>query len=436
MKNLLTQTTSLLYSEHGISLITENTRRLSQLQRIARRILFKKMRGICYGKLTFVDQEGKTCFGKQNDPHDLHATIFVHNPRFYCDAVFGGSVGAAESYMRGDWVSSDLTRIVRILVLNYEQLEKLDSGTASLTMKLYQLGHALRKNTRSGSKRNISAHYDLSNEFFKLFLDPTMMYSSAVFENEHASLEDASIAKLQRICQKLDLQPTDHLLEIGTGWGGMAVYAAKHYGCRVTTTTISQKQYEFTIQRVQEADLSDQITVLCQDYRTLEGQFDKLVSIEMIEAVGNQYYDEYFTRCSNLLKPKGLMLLQAINTEDQKYEDAQKSVDFIQKYIFPGGCLPSITEIIKTTTESTDMRLFHMEDIGPHYAKTLRLWRKRFFKNLDQVTQLGFSEEFIRMWEYYLCYCEGLFEERRIGTVQMLFNKPLCRRNPIVPHLP
>lgn len=435
MKNLVSKTSAFLYSEQGLAFVPESVSQLTRGQRFAKNLLFKKVQDIRYGKLIVIDQEGETHFGKQDTQCNLSATIYVKNPRFYSDTVFGGSIGGAESYIRGDWNCTDLTKVIRILVLNYDQVEKLESGTAAVAMWLYNVSHFLRKNTKDGSKKNISAHYDLSNEFFQCFLDPTMMYSSAIFEKKTTSLEAASIAKLERICQKLDLKPTDHLLEIGTGWGSMAIYAALHYGCRVTTTTISQKQYELAVQRVKEADLSDRITVLREDYRTLKGQFDKLVSIEMIEAVGHQYYGEYFKTCSDRLKPEGIMVLQAITTDDQKYESTMKTVDFIQKYIFPGGRLPSITEITKATQKSSDLRLFHMEDIGPHYAQTLRMWKQNFWNHIDRVLQLGFSKEFIRMWEYYFCYCEGLFEERRISTIQMVFNKPLSRRVPILSSL-
>ncbi|MBF0278488.1 MAG: class I SAM-dependent methyltransferase [SAR324 cluster bacterium] len=436
MKNLLTNTTSLLYSEQGMSQVTESVSGLSWIQRTARNLLFRKVQKLQHGKLMIVDQEGQTSFGKHNKYSDLQATIYVHDPRFYGSTLLGGSIGAAESYIRGEWTCTDLTQVVRIIALNDDQSERLESGSASIAMSLYHLSHALRINTKKGSKKNISAHYDLSNEFFQLFLDQKMMYSSAIFENKNDSLEKASLAKLERICRKLDLKASDHLLEIGTGWGGMAIYAAKHYGCRVTTTTISTKQYELAVQRIKEEGLSHRITVLCQDYRTLEGQYDKLVSIEMIEAVGHQYYNDFFKICSERLKPEGIMLLQSITTDDQKYDKTVNEVDFIQKYIFPGGCLPSLTEIMKATKTSTNMRLFHLEDIGNHYAETLRHWRKNFSAKISQVLQLGFSEEFIRTWNYYFCYCEGLFEERRISTAQMVFTKPFSRRDPIVSVLP
>jgi cyclopropane-fatty-acyl-phospholipid synthase len=258
-----------------------------------------------------------------------------------------------------------------------------------------------------------------------------MMYSCAVYETDECTLEQASIAKLERICRKLDLQPSDHVLEIGTGWGGFAIYAAQHYGCHITTTTISQEQYALAKQRVESAGLADRVTVLCKDYRDLHGQYDKLVSIEMIEAIGHQYLPDYFRQCSRLLKPEGMMLLQAITIADQRYQSALRSVDFIQRYIFPGSFIPSVSAMTDAIAKNTDMRLFHLEDIGPHYATTLRDWRERFFDRIDEVRSLGYSEAFIRLWEFYLCYCEGGFRERAIGDVHMLMTKPQCRRAPV-----
>jgi len=295
--------------------------------------------------------------------------------------------------------------------------------------------HWLHRNTRHGSHRNIAAHYDLGNEMFELFLDETMMYSCGIFEHPKASITEASLAKIKKICQKLQLKPDDHVVEIGTGWGGFAIYAVRHYGCRVTTTTISPAQYKLAVQRIEKAGLSDRITVLCQDYRELSGQYDKLVSIEMIEAIGYSNFDAYFDTCSRLLKNDGMMLLQSITITDQRYQTAKRSVDFIQRYIFPGGCLPSVSVLADSVARQTDMRLFHMDDIGPHYATTLRLWRQRFFANLEQIKELGYADHFVRLWDYYLCYCEGGFMERALGTVQMLLTKPLCRREPVISNM-
>jgi cyclopropane-fatty-acyl-phospholipid synthase len=267
---------------------------------------------------------------------------------------------------------------------------------------------------------------------FEQFLDPTMMYSSGIFEHQDMTMEQASIAKLDRICQKLQLDENDHVLEIGTGWGGFAIYAARNYGCKVTTTTISQQQFDYAEQRIKDEGLEDRITLLCEDYRNLTGQYDKLVSIEMIEAVGHAYYKNYFQHCSDLLKPEGMMLLQSITIADQRYQAASKEVDFIQRYIFPGGSLPSVSVIAKNVSDHTDMRFYQLEDIGAHYATTLAKWRERFFSNIEIIQKLGYSETFVRMWDFYLCYCEGGFRENSIGTIQVLLTKPLCRREPVL----
>ncbi len=358
----------------------------------------------------------------------MSVSISVNDPQFYSDIGFGGSVGAGEAYFQQRWDCSDLTALVRILLQNREVLDGMDGHIARLQEPLNKVLHWLNRNTRTGSRRNIEAHYDLGNDLFKLFLDKNMMYSCALYEHPDDTLEQASIAKLDTICRKLDLKPTDHLLEIGTGWGGFALYAAQHYGCRVTTTTISQEQFELAQTRVKDAGLTDQITVLCKDYRDLEGQYDKLVSIEMIEAIGHQYMPTYFKQCSRLLKPDGMMLLQAITITDQGYKSALRSVDFIQRYIFPGSFIPSVSAMTTAITQNSDMRLYNLEDIGPHYATTLKHWRERFFNRIEEVRSLGYSDQFIRMWEFYLCYCEGGFIERAIGDVHMLLVKPQCRR--------
>jgi cyclopropane-fatty-acyl-phospholipid synthase len=324
----------------------------------------------------------------------------------------------------------NLTNLIRLMVRNQSLLDSIESSFARLTSPIQKWLHIINKNTQAGSRRNIAAHYDLGNDFFKLMLDPTLMYSSAIFENPTQSLEDASLAKLKSICKKLDLKQSDHVLEIGTGWGGFAIYAAKNYGCKVTTTTISQQQYLLAIERIKSAGLEDKIEVLLSDYRDLTGTYDKLVSIEMIEAIGHQFYDTYFAQCSRLLKPNGMMLLQAITIADQRYTSALKSVDFIQRYIFPGSCIPSVTAMLNSITKSSDMRLFHLEDIGPHYATTLAKWRDNFFEHIDAVRSMGYPETFIRMWDFYLCYCEGGFEERALGDVHMLLVKPENRRSP------
>jgi cyclopropane-fatty-acyl-phospholipid synthase len=395
------------------------------LDTIARRGVHARLAALHDGAIDIIEGGRRQSYGAGDG---LGVELTIHDPRFYSDLAFGGSIGAAEAYMQGYWTASDLTALVRILLQNRDVLDGMESGVARLTAPLQKALHWLNRNTRPGSRRNISAHYDLGNDLFRLFLDPTMMYSSAIFERPDMTLEEAQIARLDRICRKLDLRPGDHLLEIGTGWGAMAIHAAKHYGCRVTTTTLSERQRELAVERIAAAGLTDRVTVLLEDYRDLAGTYDKLVSIEMIEAVGHEFYDAYFSRCSALLKPDGVMLLQAITIADQRYEAARRSVDFIQRYIFPGSCIPSVAAMTQSVARATDMKLVHLEDIGPHYAATLRHWRRNFFANIEAVRTLGYSESFIRMWEFYLCYCEGGFEERAIGDVQMLLAKPANRR--------
>lgn len=346
-----------------------------------------------------------------------------------------GSIGAGEAYIQGYWTSPDLTAVVRVLVSNLDVLDDLEGGLARLGRPLLRAVHWLNRNTRQGSRRNIAAHYDLGNALFEQLLDPSMMYSAAMFRTPEDSLEQAQQYKLQRICQKLDLSSTDHLLEIGTGWGGLAIYAARHYGCRVTTTTVSAEQYAYARQRIESEGLQDRITLLLEDYRDLQGQFDKLVSIEMIEAVGHRYLSTYFKQCARLLKPDGLMLLQSITIREQRYAQARRSVDFIQRYIFPGGALPSVSVLMQVLGRDTDLNLHHMEDFGLHYARTLRCWHQHLQRARQMLHTLGYDDSFYRLWEFYLCYCEGGFMERAIGTAQLLLAKPEARPAPLLGQL-
>jgi cyclopropane-fatty-acyl-phospholipid synthase len=397
------------------------------LDGLAKRAVLKRLSLLREGQLTLIDGADHFLFGEATDNFPLSVTVHIHDQRFYSDMAFGGSIGAGEAYMQGYWSTEQLTDLIRLFVRNMDVLDKVEGGFATLTAPLQKSLHWFNRNTRAGSRKNIAAHYDLGNDFFKLFLDETMMYSSAMFTSPDLTLHEAQIARLDVICRKLDLQPSDHVIEIGTGWGGFALYAAKHYGCKITTTTISKEQHALAVERVKAAGLEDRIAVLLSDYRDLQGQYDKLVSIEMIEAVGHQFYDTFFAKCSSLLKPNGVMLLQAITIADQRYEQATKSVDFIQRYIFPGSCIPSVTAMTQSITRSTDMRLFDLQDIGPDYATTLRMWRENFFANLDKIKSLGYDDAFIRMWEYYFCYCEGGFAERAIGDVHMVLTKPRSR---------
>jgi len=405
------------------------------IERLARKMIINRLNRLRHGRLVIITGDETLSFGDVDDAFGLSVTLTVHDQRFFTDLAFGGTIGAGEAYMQGFWHCNDLTGLVRIMIRNRELLDSIDSSLSYLAAPLHKLFHLLKRNTLAGSRRNIQAHYDLGNDLFKLFLDETMMYSSGIFPRASSTLYEASLAKLDRICQKLDLQRTDHVIEIGTGWGGFAIYAAQNYGCRVTTTTISYAQYQQAKQRISEAGLDDRVEVLFSDYRELSGQYDKLVSIEMIEAIGHQNYDNYFQKCGALLKADGLMLIQAITITDQQYETARRSVDFIQRYIFPGSCIPAVSVMADSVRRSTDMRLYHLEDIGPHYARTLQLWREKFFYNVAQVRKLGYPNTFIRMWEFYLSYCEGGFIERALGDVQMLFIKPHNRTQAFVPGL-
>ena len=398
----------------------------SLISRVARRLVWHRLESLVEGRVTVDD--GGQCreFGRSGE-NSLAAMIEVRDPRFYRHLVLGGSLGAAEAYIRGYWSCDDLVSLVRIFCRNAAVVSGLEGGLARVLSPLARTAHWLRRNTLSGSRSNIAAHYDLGNDFFALFLDETMAYSCAVFPAPASTLHEASVAKFDRVCRKLGLTADDHVLEIGSGWGGFAVHAAQRYGCRVTTTTISRKQYEYTRRCVAAAGLADRVTVLCEDYRVLQGLFDKLVSIEMIEAVGHQYFDTYFRVCSERLKTHGMMLLQAIVIPDQRYDAYRRSTDFIQRYIFPGGCLPSPGAICRSLGRATDLQVYHLEDITAHYAETLAHWRHRFRANLEHVRRLGSSEEFIRTWEFYFGYCEGGFRERMIGDVQMILTKPSCQ---------
>ncbi len=402
--------------------------RASLLTRLARKLVLAQFHKIRDGRLRLIDAGIDQSFGQVTPQGPFDLTLRVHDPRFYSDVAFAGTVGAGEAYINGHWQCDDLTGLVRLMVANRDLMNDVDSGWSRLSAPLLKGAHWLNRNDKGGSRRNIAAHYDLGNRFFELFLDETMAYSCGIFAHADSTLADASRAKFDAACSKLHLRPGDHLLEIGTGWGGLAIHAAQHYGCRVTSTTISREQYELARERVARAGLTDRITLLLEDYRDLTGEYDALVSIEMIEAVGHQYLDTYFRRCSALLKPTGAMLLQAITIRDQFYAQAIRSVDFIKRFVFPGCFIPSVGAMLDSVARVTDLKPFHIEDIGPHYARTLRAWRERFFASIADVRAQGYPESFVRLWEFYLCYCEGGFEERQLGDVQMLLTKPRSRR--------
>lgn len=399
------------------------------VDRIARRLVLNRLRRLRQGELSITDRDADHAFGERDE---LRAELAVHRPRLFRSAMFGGTLGVAESYLRGDWDCDDLTSLFRIFLRNRAAADSLDAGSSWGARLGQRIGHWLRQNSRGGSRRNIRAHYDLGNEFFALWLDETLAYSSGIFSECDSSLATASVEKFDRICRKLDIQPSDHLLEIGTGWGGFALHAAERYGCRVTTTTVSARQFQASRERVQAAGLADRIRLLQQDYRDLRGQFDKLVAIEMIEAVGHRHLDQYFAALGRRLQPEGSLVLQAIVMPERGYAAYLRSVDFIQRYVFPGGCLPSVAAMLESAGRVSDLRCVHLEDFAPHYAETLRRWRSAFSLRIDEVRALGFPEEFLRMWHYYFCYCEAAFEERAVGVVQIQFDKSGCRRDPAV----
>jgi len=389
---------------------------------IYKKIFFRLLAGLHEGFLEVVCPRETLSFGSPSSK--LKAMLVVNNERFFARVLLGGDIGMGEAFMDGDWSSPDLQSLLRLAVRNMDHLENGMRAAGALHSLVERIRHYLRGNTLIGSRRNISRHYDLGNNFYRLFLDFSMAYSCACFHSPQDTLEQAQQNKYELICQKLDLKPTDHLLEIGTGWGGFALYAAEHYGCRVTTTTISRQQFDYAQQLFAQRGLADdRVHLKLEDYRNLRGEFDKIVSIEMFEAVGYKYYDEYFAACDRLLKPEGSMLLQTITIQEAKFESYLKQSDWIRKYIFPGGELASVAELLRALTRATRMQLFHMEDIGMHYALTLKEWRRRFLNNLNQVERLGFDKHFLRMWEYYLTCCEATFRERQTGTVQLLLTK-------------
>jgi len=392
----------------------------------ARRALLGRIAQLRRGHITLEDATGATSLG---EPGDLRVHCRVHQPRFFRQALLGGTLSVAESYLRGDWDCDDLTTLFRIFARNIDTARCLDGGLARIAATGHRWRHWWQANSRSGSRRNIRAHYDLGNEFFRLWLDDTLAYSSGIFLTPEATLREASVEKFDRVCRKLDLRSTDRVLEIGSGWGGFALHAASNYQCCVTTTTISKEQFEAVGRRIDDAGLDDRIELLQQDYRDLTGAYDKLVSIEMLEAVGHRYLDAYFQRCGQLLRPDGSLVLQTIVMPERRHGRYLRSVDFIRRYIFPGGCLPSLGSILDSVGRTTDLRFVHAEDIAPHYAETARRWRRAFEQRSDEIRSLGYSSEFLRLWKYYLCYCEAVFEERHVGILQIQFDKPQCRRD-------
>ncbi len=387
----------------------------------AKKLFLSMLEGLQGGSLELVLPDRTLTFG--DSQAELRTQLLVHRERFFARALLGSDTAIGEAYMDGDWSTPKLVSLMRLAVRNLAQLEKSNTFFSSLSRFANRLRHRLRANTVEGSRRNIHAHYDLSNEFFRLFLDQSMVYSCAWYETPEVSLETAQFQKLDRICRKLELQPHDRVLEIGTGWGAFALHAARNYGCRVTTATISQQQYQYARALFDTADRNQRIELLLKDYRDLTGSYDKIVSIEMFEAVGFEHYDEFFGACDRLLKPDGSMLLQTITMNEQRFARYLKQSDWIQKHIFPGAQLASLRGVLDSLARATRLSLFHAEDMGTHYARTLAAWRERFLYAITDVKALGFDDRFIRMWDYYLAFCEGAFLERHISDFQLLLTK-------------
>lgn len=406
--------------------------RASPLSDWARAIVCKQLELLEAGRLRVVEHgQAERTFGDGDTRFDL-AELHIHDASAWRDLLTEGSIGAAEAYVAGDWSTPDLTALLRFFTRNVDRMNAFEDRFSWVTKPALKGLHWLNRNSRTGSRKNIEAHYDLGNALFELFLDPTLMYSSAIYADENTSLDEAAVFKLDRICRKLELQPGDRVIEIGTGWGGFAIHAARHYGCHVTTTTISREQFDLARQRIEDAGLQDRITLLFDDYRDLTGQYDKLVSIEMIEAVGPQYLDSYFQQISTLLKPDGMALIQAINMPEQRYQRALHNVDFIQRFIFPGSFIPSFGAMFESVRQQSNLVMTHAEDFGFHYARTLKDWRERFMAARQEIRKLGYDESFIRLWDFYFCYCEAGFSERAIGVSQIMFAKPGNKQNPML----
>jgi len=404
--------------------------RVGLLDQACRRVLLNQLGRLEHAQVTLLDRGQRLIFGNASDA-DPRCTLTVHHPRFYRDAVLGGHLGAAEGYIHGLWDCDDLTALVRTFARNLALSDQMDKLSVRIGGALLKLGHALKRNTLSGSRGNIAAHYDLGNDFFELLLDPTLCYSCAVFESPEVSLMDAQVAKLDRLIDKLGLDADQHLLEIGTGWGALAVRAAQRTGCRVTTTTLSQQQYDHARKLIDDNQLADRVALLKRDYRELDGQYDKLVSVEMIEAVGHQFYGQFFEACGRLLKPTGRGVIQTITIPDDRYIAARRCVDFIKKYVFPGSCIPSLGILRGALARSSDLTLTHFESFGTHYAATLKHWADNLNDNRERILQRGYPRELLRLWDFYLAYCEGGFIEENIGLAQFEVRQPGCTDRPL-----
>jgi cyclopropane-fatty-acyl-phospholipid synthase len=391
--------------------------------KLCRTIMLKVFASLPQGQMV-IKEKGVLVdtFGQKDS--DLHAEIDIQCLSVYQKLLFGGSVASGETFSEGLWTTPNLTNVIRIFARNLPVLDNWEAKMEWLAFPIRKISHLANKNSATGSKKNIAAHYDLGNKLYTRFLDESMMYSAAIYPTQDSTLAQAQTTKLTAICNKLQLVPEDHLIEIGTGWGGLAIFAAKHYGCKVTTTTISEEQYQYTQDLINKEGLQDKITLLKEDYRLLEGKYDKLVSIEMIEAVGKEYLPTFFKKCSTLLKDQGLMVLQAITISDHRFDSYSKSVDFIQKHIFPGGFLPSQLLINQHLRKHTDLMIRDLHDIGLDYARTLKDWHHKLLENKEPLAKDGYDDRFMNMWRYYFSYCEGGFLERTISTVQLVISKP------------
>ena len=392
------------------------------IDRLSRKFVCKLLAECRFGYIHITDMDEELGFG---DPQsEVRCHISIKHPGFWTNLACLGSTGSGISYQADQWECDDLTALVRIICRNNDLLLGIDGKFVQMLSPIRKLAHRFNRNTVQEAKNHIKAHYDIGNDLFKLMLDEKLMYSAAIYKDEHCSLSEASIHKLDVICQKLELSEKDHVVEIGTGWGGFAIHASEHYGCRVTTTTISDEQYQLACERAQQSPAADRITILNKDYRLLEGKFDKLVSIEMIEAIGHQYFTTFFKVCSQLLKDNGKAVIQAITLADQQFHRAKREVDFIKRYIFPGCCIPSVTALTQAATSASDLHLESMEDYSAHYAKTLHDWRIRFNEHSDALATKGYQHAFQRLWNYYLAYCEGGFAEHYLQSKHFTFVKP------------
>jgi cyclopropane-fatty-acyl-phospholipid synthase len=387
--------------------------------------LFSKME---MGTLTITMPDGEI-IKLGNGEGNVAANIEIKDYAYFKRCVLYGDIGFGESYMDGQWDTDNITQVIKWFIINIDNAPTVSgSNVQNLTLNILKIFnriyHFKRANSVDGSRKNISEHYDLNNDFFALFLDPTLTYSSAYFKEEGINLQQAQAEKYDRLCKQLNLKPSDHVLEIGTGWGGNAIHIAKNYGCKVTTATISEEQYKLAKERVEKENLSDKINIVLQDYRLLEGKFDKIVSIEMLEAVGHKFLDVYFKKCNELLKKDGILAIQVITCPDSRYDSLRSGVDWIQKHIFPGSLLPSVSAINTAINNTGNLTMVDLKDMGLHYAKTLAIWRDQFNAHLSEVKNLGFDEKFIRKWNYYLCYCEAAFEMRNINVMQLVYSRP------------